>query len=211
MKISTHSKLRNLKKISNASPGFSLIELVISISIISIITTVIIFNQNDFNKTVKLQNLAHEIATLIRDVQVQAVDASTDTGRGIFYDNSGVLTIYETQPVDTSVNRSAYVYEHSFSDDEFDSSLILDQITIPGNFVIKEVCLKNVNPLCSGEDYSVAFARPELQAHFSYNRTEIDSAKWLSIEIASTSDLSQSRFVIINQSGLIYTSNELPE
>ena len=55
------------------SEGFSLIELVVAITIFIALTTTLLFNYNSFNKHVTLDTLAHQIAQWVRDAQVSAM------------------------------------------------------------------------------------------------------------------------------------------
>ena len=66
-----------IKIIKNLSfkKGFTLIELIVVISIFMIITSVAIFNYGSFNSTVSLQNLTDDIALSIRKAQGFAIGA----------------------------------------------------------------------------------------------------------------------------------------
>ena len=50
--------------------GFTLVELLVSIAIISVITAVALVQQGQFNQTVALTNLAYEVALSVREAQV---------------------------------------------------------------------------------------------------------------------------------------------
>lgn len=65
---------KNRRQFSARSPrGFSLIELVVAMSIFVILTTTFLFNYNSFNKHVTLDTLAHQLAQWVRDAQVSAM------------------------------------------------------------------------------------------------------------------------------------------
>ena len=53
--------------------GFTLVELLISISIIGLITAIVVFNQSDFSDRLSLSNTVSEIDVLIREAQVYGV------------------------------------------------------------------------------------------------------------------------------------------
>lgn len=65
------SKEQNTKyRLLNTHSGFSLIELIVSISIIIIISSVALFNQAKFSSDILISNMAYEIALIIRQAQV---------------------------------------------------------------------------------------------------------------------------------------------
>lgn len=57
---------RDLKYVS----GFSLIELMVSIAVLTIVTTGALVNYSNFQSDVKLKNTAHEVAVSIRKAQI---------------------------------------------------------------------------------------------------------------------------------------------
>lgn len=64
-----------------ASEGFSLVELLVTISIFVIVTGIVLVNFPSFSSKIALDNLAHEIALAIRETQVFGV-ASKETTAG---------------------------------------------------------------------------------------------------------------------------------
>jgi prepilin-type N-terminal cleavage/methylation domain-containing protein len=57
-----------------SSQGFTIMELLISISIILIVSTLVIFQYRNYNDTSSLRGQAHEIALLLREAQVNATN-----------------------------------------------------------------------------------------------------------------------------------------
>lgn len=65
--------------------GFSIIELIVAVSIFIILTTTLLFNYNSFNRHITLDTLAHQIAQWVRDAQVSAMSVKrSDTGVATF-------------------------------------------------------------------------------------------------------------------------------
>lgn len=62
-----------LKKKSVSLQGFTLVELLVSLGIIAMITSVVVYNQNAFTDDVALMNTASEIALQIREAQTYGV------------------------------------------------------------------------------------------------------------------------------------------
>jgi len=56
--------------------GFTLVELTVVIAILGIVSSIILFNYNNFNAGVSLENLSQEIALTIRKAQVSTIGIS---------------------------------------------------------------------------------------------------------------------------------------
>jgi prepilin-type N-terminal cleavage/methylation domain-containing protein len=71
-------KLHFLKKKYEFTRGVTFIELIVVISIFAMISTVTLFNFSDFSTNISLQNISHDIALKIAEVQRKAVSGSFD-------------------------------------------------------------------------------------------------------------------------------------
>ncbi len=82
--------------------GFTIIELVVIITIFAIMSSILLFNFKGFNKNIERNNLAQDIALLIRKTQSYGVSSSTING-GILTDTTtlpsryGLLFLYNAQ------------------------------------------------------------------------------------------------------------------
>lgn len=56
--------------------GFTLVELLISIAIVGIVTSIVLVKYGSFDSTVLLKSLAYEIALTLREAQVRSVSVS---------------------------------------------------------------------------------------------------------------------------------------
>ncbi len=74
--------------------GFSIIELIVSVSILLMLSMALLFNYNDMNQRITLDNLAHQTAQWVRSAQVIAMsvrhtaDATVFPGYGLYFDKS---------------------------------------------------------------------------------------------------------------------------
>jgi prepilin-type N-terminal cleavage/methylation domain-containing protein len=70
----------------NKQTGFTLVELLVTISIFAILTGIVLFNQSKFNSTILLTNWAYNVALTIRQAQTYGINIKE------FDDNSRATT-----------------------------------------------------------------------------------------------------------------------
>jgi Tfp pilus assembly protein FimT len=76
----THCTANKPRVVGNSSSGFGLVELLVSITIVTIIVGTIVMRQNSFNSAVLLRNQAYSIAMDIRDAQMSSISVSNEAG-----------------------------------------------------------------------------------------------------------------------------------
>ena len=81
------------QKSSRATSGFSLIEMIVALSIFIILTSVMLFKYNTMNTRLTLDTLAHQMAQWTRETQISAMSVkshvgSYNTGYGLHFDTA---------------------------------------------------------------------------------------------------------------------------
>src|SRR6056297_1347427 len=76
-----------------ATAGFSMIELLVSISIIVLVLSITLTRQSSFNSAVLLRSEEFDVALAIREVQLSAISAAGDSGQfrttlGVYLDTA---------------------------------------------------------------------------------------------------------------------------
>jgi prepilin-type N-terminal cleavage/methylation domain-containing protein len=131
------------RTIANApvDPGFTFVELMVSFAIIGILSLVIIINQRDFDKTVNLKNIAHEISILLREQQSHATNVLANETTDSYEDTDRGVIINTTD----SNNIVFELFYDENSNGEYDSgdSLAPNSITVPDRYSIRQVCSFN--------------------------------------------------------------------
>lgn len=142
-----------------SSRGFGLIELMVSISIMTLVSTVILVKNRSFNNALLLRNQAYEIAFTLRQAQLMAVSGNMEaTARRNIY---GVH-------LDLSTNNRQYrLYRDDLSNinwyDGTDAT-IGTLGSIDSNYVISGIT--NGAGTSLGNTLSVSFVRPNFDAIF---------------------------------------------
>lgn len=137
-----------------SAPAFGLVELMVSMSIMALVSTVIVSRQSSFNGSILLRNQAYEVAFALREAQQLAVSGGDETTRtyGVVFDI-------------TSGNQHTYrMFRDADNDGRFDAG---EQVGLTGRldsrFEIRAATPSGSGPL------AVLFTRPNFDARFCNN------------------------------------------
>ena len=176
-------------KMRDAVSGFSLIELLVTISIIIIISGLVFFNHSRFNSGVLIENLAYEMSLTIRQAQsfgwrVKETGGGFDEGYGVFFDlNSDEFLIF----ADTNLN---YIYDIGID-------TVVDKFKMMNGNIIDQLC---VELDCAVEILNISFIRPNPDA---FIRADSGSDDKETAEIHIISPQGATKKIFINKVGQI--------
>jgi prepilin-type N-terminal cleavage/methylation domain-containing protein len=153
-----NSKNISLKNGLNVNQrGFGLVELLVSISIIAMVSSIVLVRNNSFNGAVILRDQAYEVAFALKQAQLMAVSGSDVSGA-----NSHTFGIYFDKD-----NNQQYI---TFRDEGIQSgryeSGVDVQVGLTGH-LDKRFKIRGVTYLdgtSAGDYISVTFARPNFDA-----------------------------------------------
>lgn len=195
--------------------GFTLVELLVVISIFVVLTGVVLFNQQKFNSTILLTNLAYDTALTIRQAQNYGINVrgfSKDADTIFFrpygvtfdtYDFKKSFILHTDTGSDTDTN---YRFGGDRSVCEVGSGCLSRYNITRGNQISK-MC-RNVTGDCDVVyTVDIIFKRPnpdaEIWVHDGDNWQISDTVKL----ILSNADKTQFREVIVQANGLIYIAD----
>lgn len=167
--------LKNKKKQIQKSKGFSLIELIVVVSIFLIISSITLFKQSKFSSDILITNTAYEVALAIREAQVfgsgskQGEDTSANRSKsyGIFFDDGEAknFLLFSEEPV---VSGQTKLYD-SMYDPSNDAFSVEDTITLNRDQKINDFCGidgDDDEEQCASEadieGLSISFVKPNL-------------------------------------------------
>jgi prepilin-type N-terminal cleavage/methylation domain-containing protein len=160
------TKTTQISKIK--SLGFTLVEMLVSISIFAIITAVVLIRNNEFNSGILFSNLVYEIALSIREMQTYGITVrASDTGTFQFQNGYGVyfnkisfpnsfLQFTDIRPL-SGIDPSG-MYESLPTDEKLFKFNLK-----PGNLIYK-LCDMSTNSCSHVSDLSITYMRPEPNA-----------------------------------------------
>lgn len=116
VKHETHHVLERGRRPSFFVAGFSLIEMIVAVSIFIILSSVLLFNYNKFGNRITLDMLSHQIAGWVRDAQVSAMSVRADRVGAGKYPGYGIH--FDANPADSFI----YFADTNSADRQFNSA-----------------------------------------------------------------------------------------
>lgn len=163
-------------KMTAKNAGFTLVELLVSIAIFAVVTSVAVVNHTDFNGSVLLTNLAYEIGLSVREAQIYgitvkgtALDATKfDSGYGMRFDMSTPTRYYlfeDRTPPDhyCDTTECGAIYDN-----------VIETFYIQRGNRISKIC---VDGDCSPSILDISFVRPNPDAYIRVNGTSFGKAE----------------------------------
>lgn len=188
---------KNKQTLPCTQQGFSLIELMVTIAIVTLITGVVMVKYSSFNSVVLLKSQAYELGLDIRTAQVYGVNA-----KGAATSFRGAYGMY----FETANPNQYILFKDANNNQRYDGGEeVGDTYVIDSRFSITGICSTPGD--CSagaGVDVSqasIAFQRPDFDAYILTNIGV--GVEQISITIASLSDSAFSREVVVYASGQI--------
>ena len=153
-----------MKKTPRCARGFTLIELMVVMAIITVISTLVLARYGQFNGVVLLRNLAYDVALTVRQAQVYGISGKVGTGTaGVQY---GVYF--------TSANPTQYLlFADNNGSDSYTAGEEIEIYRVRPGYSVYNFCgdLPSGSPHCSlTEDITnmtLLFRRPDPDARIS--------------------------------------------
>ncbi|HVU06673.1 MAG TPA: prepilin-type N-terminal cleavage/methylation domain-containing protein [Candidatus Paceibacterota bacterium] len=177
----------------HSQQGFTLVELLVSIGIFTVITTVAIFSNAQFNGSVLLTNLAYEIALSIRQAQYYGISVRQDSSQA--FDSGYGVSFKTSTPTSYSIfedkaGGSMHIYDGS-------DPIVKAYSVAKGNRVSK-IC---VDGDCSKTTVDITFVRPEPDAFITANAAT--SPFYGKAEVCVLSPQNLKRKIVVESTGQI--------
>lgn len=201
--------------------GFTLVELIVSLTIILTLTTILLWRYPETSVRLTLANMSHEVSLLVREAQVRgsAIDSMNSTlgGYGVYINlaqpEKVILfgdTVDGAVPMPYNIPVGDGIYQNGSPIDETKTVTTLS----PG-YVISKLCVGTGFPFsCNGvnnppiSSLTISFTRPTPLPVFYINNTVQSSGTAACIELRSPRAplFGHIRSVQIFNSGMIKTS-----
>ena len=188
------SSLFNKNKQLSKSTGFGLVELLVSISVMLIVTSIIMARHSNFNNAVLLKGQAYELALALREVQLSAVSAA-----GIAGNFRAVQGVYVSS--DANTNGSYRIFRDADGDNRHDTSEEFGrQGQLDPRFAIGEIRADGTVI----DNISIVFERPDFDARFFTSTGELsDQLVEIDIVTRDPSDGNEAWTVSVTATGQI--------
>ena len=150
----------------SSARGFTLVELLVSIAIIVIITSMVLLRYDKFDSTILLKNTAYDIALTLREAQVRSVSAM----RGGASQSKYPYGVTFTPGLVSGKEYTTFRYNDEIAYPKYDGVTTYDVLktTIDRTMFVSAVCIYGTtigNP-CDADRLDISFRRPEYRALF---------------------------------------------
>lgn len=155
------------QKILKWFSGFTMVELVISVAIMTLLASVVLFNYGTFNDNLALSSAGQEMAIAIRQAQIHALNVKESSAGASQY--TYAYGIY-FNPTDSTTNKNYYIFIDKNADRKFtvDTTCTAVGTECVEKFSIRNgVYISSVDPTsaCANEQtLNVIFLRPRPDA-----------------------------------------------
>ena len=153
MKNTTHQLIRHKSKLARFSRAFTLVELVVTVGIFALISSVLLSRNSQFDEEVLLSDLAYDVALSVRKAQSYGTNVRVSNGQ---FDRS--YGVHFTEGTTT------YAFFVDSDDDGFyDPTELLETYTLGRGAIMSPLCNLDTG-MCDLDELTVMFARPNPDA-----------------------------------------------
>ena len=182
--------------------GMTYIELIVVLSIFSVMTSVVLFNYDKFQAKVDIKNLANDIALKIVEAQKSALSGKLPTqlfgadwrpSYGVYFDLSSSFGDNKKFIYFTDLDQSGNYNDGSFCPSSGGTYECLDKISITKNNYISDITVfyndGSLSTSLSDSNLAITFARPNSEAIFTSTTVFSASVSHVQITIISPSGM----------------------
>lgn len=173
------------------SGGFTLVEMLIAVSIIAIISAVLMYQYTAFDSQLLLRNMAYEIALSVRQAQ--------RLGTGVQQDGSGNFD--RPYGVRFGLGPTYQLFRDTNRNYKYDNGEVVTTFELTRGNQIDLLC---INTTTCGQNYiEFVFLRPDPDARIVVDGNTSSGASSATIRIASTRNPSDMRTITVSVTGQI--------
>lgn len=203
---------------SSKTKGFTLLEIVISITIFAFLTVLLVVKYGSFNKGILITNLAYDVALTLRNAQSYGLNVKSVPTDGSNYSNT-FDKAYGVHFDSTSQNNKKMIFFADLNDNgKYDATPTDEKISlynIKNDFSVVEICFGVNSSDCSGTSFTLAdtldvtFKRPDLDARILAvkNGINVDNIKYSEVRLQKGSDYFSRKRVVVTSVGQISVIN----
>lgn len=171
------------KTFKNKNRGFTLVELLVTITVFVIVTGVVLVNSNKFDSSILLHDFAYDVALTVKEAQSYGVNVKENisgtfnTAYGVYFDTTQSITNFVL--FNDTGNATAYtgnptggpdnIYNGSLTSCPTNDPECVQKYSMTRGTYIQSICAGASDLSCNQADQlSILFKRPNLDALIYY-------------------------------------------
>lgn len=179
--------------------GFTLVEIMTTLAIFVIVTTIVFVGNDRFNNTIFLTNLAYDVALTVSRAQSYGINVK-QFGTGAESFNTGYGVHFKRGPSQTDPNESDdfsfILFADADRDQDYDnSSEFLERYLIRRGNYISQLWVNTNIPENQTQELDIAFLRPDPDAYFTCSVCDNTTNK-VGIEVSSPDGIIKKNIII---------------
>ena len=208
-----------IRQKNNLNRGFTLVELLVTITMFVILTGVVLVNSNQFDNSVLLHNFSYDVVLTIKQAQSYGVSVRESSlgafntlpnqGYGVYFDlnqsNKNFVLFNDVAGSDGYGNPNQ-MYDGSITSCPVDSLECLQKYSMRNGTFVQKISVCTATNCIDASDLSILFYRPKLDAnifaHSSLDGSLITSPSYAQIILSSTNGMTST--VVVTSVGQIY-------
>ncbi len=177
--------------------GFTLIEILVAIAIMTIIMGVVVFDHQKFSDQLRITNLAYQIALSVREAQAYGINVRGDvtTGGNQFNVGYGVhFSTEENTSYTTFIDRGDPDDTSSIGNSQYDIDEKITTYILERGNTISDICSKIISGTgssistevnCEAQTIDITFQRPNPDARFVVFPDTVIPAQEVTIKVTN--------------------------
>jgi type II secretory pathway pseudopilin PulG len=203
---------KGTEKDANFTTGFTLVEMLVSVLIITLIMATVLFNYSSFNDRLALSSAGQELALVIRQAQtygltvreVKSTPGVFDKAYGVFFDTTDPANYYLFAD---SLNVANNIYDVGSGNCASATTECIEKITLRNGIRITSICNESACPPSSSTKIHVTFLRPNPDARVYFTGGASTFGPYLTGKVILTSPKGKTLTITIESTGQVYVGS----
>lgn len=192
--------------------GFTLVEMMVSLSIVTLIMTTVLFSYSSFSDRLALSSAGQELALAVRQAQtygltvreVKSTPGVFDKAYGVFFDTNDSSNYYLFADSLSAANNT---YESGSGNCASVTTECIEKFTLRNGITVSNICNESACPPSFSTKMHITFLRPNPDARIYFTGTNPMVGPSLTGKVILTSPRGRTLTVTIESTGQVFVGS----